>query len=258
MLDLRAVSEFTVDGRFVRWLTREPPFVIGVLDIRGWQGGLAFGRDIVDHGDGRRALETWRLSPAGDAERVRVDSLPQLPIWRGRPVRGAYVGQAEPLWTAHGACGYVSDGSGDFLLRIHLSSGRMDTLALPARPLVRRTSEDAAFRERLRRTGASVGMITGSGDVQPTAPEKWVALTADEQGFLWLTPWRSRSSRGRPRLTLAIDPGRGVVDSLMATDYPWAFVDGGFVTLGYDSDLGVRVLRKYVAVTEGRGTRGRR
>lgn len=161
-------------------------------------------------------------------------------------VRGIFADQGEPLWANHQECLFLSDGAGDWIVRVHLRDMRVDTIRLPARPIPPRTESDEAEMTRLRTMAEQVGISTGNGRVEPTARLKWESLIVDPDGYVWLEPWRPRSSRGQTFHAWIVDPATGALDSVAIESFPDAFVgDDGFVSTVYDSTTGAVSLRRY-------------
>ncbi len=160
---LGRISEFSEDGEFLRYPTTTPPFPVGVSAIAYGEDGIVFATNDVDPTSGQRALTTWALESTAPHTVLRVDSMPPLPRWRGRLVRGEFAQQAEPLWGIHAGCVVISDGAGDWLLRADLASGRSDTLRLPARSVPSRRDADLDRLRRLRSQAAALGISDGSG-----------------------------------------------------------------------------------------------
>ena len=97
-LGVGIVSEFGFDGTFLRYPTRTPPFPVPILRIGVVAGRLVYAVDVIDRSSGERVLQTWRLEPEGPNALLRTDTMPTLPRWRGRLVRGQFADQADPLW----------------------------------------------------------------------------------------------------------------------------------------------------------------
>lgn len=246
VMDLRAVSTFDANGEFRDYATlagpRPLPRRLALLD-----GRVIFVTDEIDFSEGTRALKTWRMESTAPHSLLRTDSMPPLPRWRGRLVQGIFANQGDPLWAMHDGCVYISDGSGDWILRVDLLTDGADTLRLPAREIPPSTKEDEARMERLRRVASSVGTSAGSDAVRPTAPRKWESLRVDPDGFLWLEPWRPHSMRDDPLTIWVVHPATGVVDSVVVEGgAPEAFLPGpSFVSRVYDDEAHLLLLRRY-------------
>lgn len=246
ILDLKGFSEFDPNGRFKDYATRQTILTSEIKRIAAPEGRLVYVKDVIDRSDGRRALETWRVRPSGEHDRVRIDSMPPLPRWHGRLVRGVFADQAEPLWDLHRRCAFVSDGSSDWLLRIDLTGERVDTLYLPTRRIPSRTRQDERRLERLRLAASRAGMSAGAAEAEPTARLKWRDMLIDPDGFVWLEPWRPYSMRGSPLMAWVVDPRDGTVDSVMVQLFPKAFLPGGeFVGMALDTVTGSGLLKTF-------------
>lgn len=250
VLDLRTLSEFDLSGEFRRYVTREIPSPLPPRPIRriaARYGRVVYVVDEIDRQDGTRTLQTWRIEPSKPHTLLRTDSMPSLPRSDGRVVTaGLFVGQADPLWAAHRRCAFISDGAGDWILRVDLTTNRADTLHLPSREIPELTEEDEAWLEQGRRAMARVGNPARLDGVEPTARLKWADLLVDPDGFVWLEPWRPRSMRDEPFTTWVVHPATGAVDSVVVERFPDAFLPGGaFVSRAYDRTEHVTLVRKY-------------
>lgn len=235
VLDLRGVTEFGLNGEYQRPVANAVPNVPRVDRIAIWNGSVVYALNDIDRADGRRALQTWHIDSGGKHELLRVDSIQELPLVSGRPVRGIYVMQAEPLWAVHGDCLFVSDGSSDWLIRAHLSEGLVDTIYLPTTPYPSLSDADRAHLERLRREASLLGIRVGEAHTRPTAPIKWNDMIVDAHGSIWLEPWRPESTRDLPFESTIVNPNTGQTTSLTLPVFPAVFAsDWSFVARRHD------------------------
>jgi hypothetical protein len=239
------ISEFGLDGRFIRNPTLTPPFPVPILGIRFFRGRILYGVDNVDRRGGGRTLETWQLEPQEPHTLLRSDQMPTLPLWRGRPVFNVHM-QANPSWALGEQCVFVSDGGSDWVVAASVSSGRTDTLRLPDRPPIEPTEPDLAQWERewnfVRRMGVAPA---GIERVEPTLRAKWSDMIVDPDGFLWVEPWHPPSLRDDPMTAVIINPSNGAVLTVNLPRFPDAFLPGGgFVSVTTDGIL--PVVEKYV------------
>jgi hypothetical protein len=251
VLDLLRLSEFDLAGRFRGYATPEPPFALPVTHIAVRHGRIVYAVDDIDHRDGRRSLQTWRMEERRPHTLLRIDSMPSLPLLDGRPQRGLLVMQADPLWAVHGRCAFISDGAGEWILRVDLDTNRADTLRLPSREPARLAPEDEASLAHLRRAIMPAERARRLTRVRPTARLKWAGLLVDPDGYVWLEPWRPTSAEQDPFAVWVIHPATGVVDSVVVERFPGAFLpDGGFVSRAYDPTERQALVRKYSFTSE--------
>ncbi len=235
------LSEFALDGSFLRYPTLAPPFPIPIRGVEYFRGHLVYGVDVIDRDGGTRSLETWRLESRQPHTLLRTDPMPTLPESRGRPVQDQF--QADPLWALGDRCIYVSDGSGPWVLRADLVTGGSDTMVLPDLPVPSET--DLELWHDMLMDARSFGVAPkGIETVGATAPVRWADLRVDPEGFLWIERWRPPSYRGDSVTALVIDPHSGLLDSVRLRRFPDAFLPGGEVVSVVEEVDGLR-LEKY-------------
>ncbi len=253
IMDIRGVSEFDPSGDFRRYVGHGVPILDPAWRIAARYGRVVYSVDRIDRAEGTRVLETWQYESTMPHTLLRADTMPPLPKVRGRPILGGFSDQARPLWAVHRRCAFVSDGAGDWILRVDLTENRADTLPLPPREIPARTAEDEARLEREREMIAGfmarVGATTDElRRVQPTARLKWSGMAVDPDGFVWLEPWRPYSMQDDPLTVWVVHPATGAVDSVVIESgtFPAAFLpDGRFVALARDTATHVRFIRSY-------------
>jgi len=253
IMDTRGVSEFDPSGEFRRYVGRGVPLPDPPRSIAARYGRIVYSIDHIDRAEGTRVLETWQSESTMPHTLLRADAMPPLPKVRGHPILGGFNDQARPLWAVHRRCAFISDGAGDWILRVDLTENRADTLPLPPRRIPARTAEDEARLEREREMIAGLMARVGTSTdelrrVRPTARLKWSGMAVDPDGFVWLGPWRPYSMQHDPQTVWVVHPATGAVDSVMIEDgaFPDVFLpDGRFVTLTRDTATHVRFVRLY-------------
>lgn len=227
-------AEFGLDGEFVGYATARPPTPIGVMNLGRLDGALVLSVERTEIWGDSRVVETWALTETGPHTRLRADTMPSPPQWRGRPLLGGPdFDQARPLWALSGACAVISDGGSPHLLRANLVSAEADTLALPTRPVPERRPEDLALLEKMHRGAeAFAGRRLEKPDVEPTLPIRWSKLVVDPAGFVWMAPWRPPSYANEPLTAVVLNPRDGKWTEVRLPRFPSAFLpDGRHVVL---------------------------
>lgn len=246
VLDLNAMSRFDTSGVFSRYPGRQLPSRIEVRRIALRRGRVVYALDHLRRPSGERSIQTWRMEPSGQPTLLRTDSMPPLSTAHGRITMGSFALQAQPLWATRGRCAFISDGAGDWVLRVDLDANRADTLGLPHREPAELTRED---ERRLGMLREGVARVTHrrSGNAEPTAHIKWADVRVDPDGYVWLEPWRFSRPDDEPIRAWVVNPATGAVDSVAVPDFPAAFLPGGaFVAKARDPATGVWLLCKYV------------
>lgn len=250
VLDMRTLSEFDLDGEFKRYVTSELPFLYPPRPVRriaAREGQVVYMVDATDIEHGARALETWRLESSRPHTLLRTDSMPTRPMSNGRAVMGSlFILQADPIWALHGRCAFMSDGAGDWVLRVDLDTNRADTLYLPSREPAELTAEDEEWLGAGRRALTRASASGRSEEVEPTARLLWADIIVDPDGYVWLEPWRPRSMEGEPFTAWVVDPATGAVDSVTVEAFPDAFLPGGaFVSRVFDRREQLTLVHRY-------------
>lgn len=249
VFDGDAVEVFGWDGRFRRQvggLGRARSGVFTLLSMRAAPGELVYGFDTLDlAGRKGRRLQTWAVS--GGRRRVVAELPLAAPAGgRGTAVMGSR--QARALWAAWGNCVLMSDGAGEWVVRLDRESARSDTLPLPRHEVPPyRPSDDDALARRLTAVmggrGAGVGSSAGTA---PTALTRWSEMVVDPDGYLWIRPWRAPSDDAAPIGVVRLDLRTGRAERERVPAFPRAFgPPGTYYALEKDPETDEILLASY-------------
>lgn len=119
----------------------------------------------------------------------------------------------------------MSDGAGEWVVRLDRGTGRSDTLPLPRHEVPPyRPSDDSALVRGLAAVRARTGARGGaSGKAVPTALTRWSEMVVDPDGYLWIRPWRAPSDDAAPIEVVRVDLRTGRAERERVPAFPHAF-----------------------------------
>ncbi|HET7459636.1 MAG TPA: hypothetical protein VFJ82_00250 [Longimicrobium sp.] len=245
--DFEGVEVFGWDGHVRRHLGGLRghvllPHTLRVLTAE--PGELVYGFDSLDADHGRHRMQTWAV--VGERHRLLGELLMPRPRARG------FVGprEARALWAARGRCVVMADGGSEWVLRLDLASGRVDTVPLPAHEVPAwRASDDEKGRSMLGLLRGRVRGYDGSAP-PPAAPSllmRWTEMAVDPDGWLWVRPWQRDEDEG-PVQVVRVSLQTGRAEKATVPAFPHAFGPPGvFYSLQKDPDTDEVILVRYDA-----------
>ncbi len=131
----------------------------------------------------RRMFQTWRLTEDG-AEKVWELRLPDVP----RTGTSGYVmpgRQARVRWALYGHCVVANDGESRTLYVFDEQSSTTDSVLLPEWDVPEIGKEDRSAGTIPGRAGRRIA----TGGQLPTAVARWMNMSVDPDGHVWIEPW---------------------------------------------------------------------
>lgn len=243
--DRHDIASFDASGEF-RWSVRVGRFGLSSTGVRFVSPlddeTIVFGVDSLDARS--RRLQLWRVRrPDPDYRELLwerfVSTNAREEGRSGRVNLGKR--EARSYWARHRGCVVVSDGGGQFLWLIDLSTLQTDSIALP----LWEVPEFGELRSDFRVTNIR-GRDVGARPQEPALLWRWRGLIVDPDGHAWLRAWtQSREEFQVFVVSLASGEFRHLINP---PGFPTAFgPEGVFYTAREKSLLG----EQYIVRLEG-------